>query len=317
MSANGEIAGRVSALHAPSIPRRGRAAAIDGWDAPTPPPESSAPTASSRRTARPTRACRWASVTKLLTGADAPRRARGGDSRPRRARRARPARRSATCSPTLRACRSTAPSRSPSRAARRIYSNTGIELAAELLAERAEMPFADYFARRVAEPLGLRGRSRLARSRLPRPARRPPRARPRAPRADARRAGDARRSDDGPVPGPHRRPAGPRPDGAERLGPGFELRDGKSPHWTGTRELTAHVRHFGRSGTFLWVDPDAGLACGVLTAREFGDWAKEAWPAFSDAVLGRVGSARAACKLSRTAHRQFARIRVETDAPRI
>ena len=31
---------------------------------------------------------------------------------------------------------------------RRIYSNTGIELAARLLEERAEMPFADYFARR-------------------------------------------------------------------------------------------------------------------------------------------------------------------------
>ena len=40
---------------------------------------------------------------------------------------------------------------------RRIYSNTGIEVAADLLAERAEMPFADYFTQAVAEPLGLRG----------------------------------------------------------------------------------------------------------------------------------------------------------------
>jgi len=40
---------------------------------------------------------------------------------------------------------------------RRIYSNTGIELAARLLAERAEMPFADYFAHAVVRPLGLAG----------------------------------------------------------------------------------------------------------------------------------------------------------------
>src|ERR1700747_2225268 len=40
---------------------------------------------------------------------------------------------------------------------RRIYSNTGIELAAELLEQRAEMRFADYFADAVIRPLGLRG----------------------------------------------------------------------------------------------------------------------------------------------------------------
>src|SRR5262249_6285418 len=41
---------------------------------------------------------------------------------------------------------------------RRIYSNTGIELAARLVAERAEMPFGDYFAAAVVRPLGLAGR---------------------------------------------------------------------------------------------------------------------------------------------------------------
>jgi hypothetical protein len=35
----------------------------------------------------------------------------------------------------------------------------------------------------------------------------------------------------------------------------------------------------------------AGLACGVLTDRRFGDWAKEAWPPFSDAVLYSSSSA--------------------------
>jgi len=41
------------------------------------------------------------------------------------------------------------------------------------------------------------------------------------------------------------------------------------------------------------VDPDAGLACGVLTGREFGDWAKEAWPELSDAVLAARSTAPA------------------------
>jgi len=29
--------------------------------------------------------------------------------------------------------------------------------------------------------------------------------------------------------------------------------------------------------------------CAVLTDREFDEWAKEAWPRFSDAVLEEVG----------------------------
>jgi CubicO group peptidase (beta-lactamase class C family) len=69
----------------------------------------------------------------------------------------------------------------------------------------------------------------------------------------------------------------------------FELRDAKSPHWTGSRNSERTFGHFGASGTFLWVDPDAGVACGVLTDRRFGDWAKEAWPPFSDAVLAEIG----------------------------
>ena len=68
-------------------------------------------------------------------------------------------------------------------------------------------------------------------------------------------------------------------------GLGFELRDRKSPHWTGARNSPATFGHFGRSGTFLWVDPVAGLALACLTDRPFGAWAGEAWPALSDAVL--------------------------------
>jgi CubicO group peptidase (beta-lactamase class C family) len=68
-------------------------------------------------------------------------------------------------------------------------------------------------------------------------------------------------------------------------GLGFELRDGKTPHWTGSSNAPSTFGHFGRSGTFLWVDPDAGLALACLTGRDFGPWALEAWPPFSDAVI--------------------------------
>ena len=48
-------------------------------------------------------------------------------------------------------------------------------------------------------------------------------------------------------------------------GLGFEIRDAKAPHWTGSRNSPRTFGHFGRSGTFLWVDPDAGLALACLT----------------------------------------------------
>ena len=172
---------------------------------------------------------------------------------------------------------------------RRIYSNTGIELAAGLLEERAEMSFADYFAEAVARPLGLAGRLdgspaygyrgtlddllAVGRELL----------QPTLVAAETLAEATAAQ-----FPGLN----GVLP-GFGRMEPNdwgltFELRDGKSPHWTGSRNSEATFGHFGRSGTFLWIDPDAGLACGVLTDRQFGDWAKEAWPPFSDAVLAEA-----------------------------
>ena len=59
-------------------------------------------------------------------------------------------------------------------------------------------------------------------------------------------------------------------------GLGFEIRDGKSPHWTGETNSAATFGHFGQSGTFLWVDPALQVACVALTDRDFGDWAKAA-----------------------------------------
>lgn len=72
-------------------------------------------------------------------------------------------------------------------------------------------------------------------------------------------------------------------------GLGFEIRDAKSPHWTGSTNSPRTFGHFGQSGTFLWADPAAGLALVALTDREFGEWALPLWPALSDAVISDFG----------------------------
>ena len=72
-------------------------------------------------------------------------------------------------------------------------------------------------------------------------------------------------------------------------GLGFEIRDSKAPHWTGSRNSPRTFGHFGQSGSFLWVDPDAGLACVALADRDFGDWARQAWPKLSDDLLAAHG----------------------------
>ncbi len=68
-------------------------------------------------------------------------------------------------------------------------------------------------------------------------------------------------------------------------GLGFELHDGKSPHWMAEANSPATFGHFGGSGTFIWVDPVAELALVVLTDREYGPWALAAWPRFAERVL--------------------------------
>jgi CubicO group peptidase (beta-lactamase class C family) len=73
-------------------------------------------------------------------------------------------------------------------------------------------------------------------------------------------------------------------------GLGLEIRDHKSPHWTGTGNSPATFGHFGQSGTMTWVDPLVGVGVVALTDRAFGPWAAEAWPRFSDAVLQAVGA---------------------------
>jgi CubicO group peptidase (beta-lactamase class C family) len=68
-------------------------------------------------------------------------------------------------------------------------------------------------------------------------------------------------------------------------GLGFEIRDSKSPHWTGARNSVRTYGHFGQAGGFIWADPDAELAMVALTDRDFGDWALDLWPAICDAVI--------------------------------
>ncbi len=178
-----------------------------------------------------------------------------------------------------------APIAKPGR--RRVYSNTGFERLAEHLAHAAEMPFADYLRAAVFAPLG----------------------------ANAELVGSAAAGVHGSLddllllaqelqqpmlvaaetfaeatsvqfPG-----LGGVLPGFGRWDPndwglGFELRDEKEPHWTGRRNSPRTFGHFGGSGTFLWVDPAADLACTLLTDREFDDWALDAWPKLSDDVLG-------------------------------
>jgi len=68
-------------------------------------------------------------------------------------------------------------------------------------------------------------------------------------------------------------------------GLGLEIKDAKSPHWTGAENSPRSYGHFGQSGTFIWADPDVDLALIVLTDRDFGDWVRPLWPALSDSVI--------------------------------
>lgn len=169
----------------------------------------------------------------------------------------------------------------------RIYSNAGYEVLAALVSDRLGVPFGDHLNEAVLSPLGM----------------------------------DATRLDGSPASGL----VGPLDDllrlAAELLTPslvsaetfdlattvafpglvgvlpgfgrqdpmdwglGFELRDGKAPHWTGRRNSAATFGHFGGSGSLLWVDPEVGLACAALSGRDFGPWAVDAWPALADAVV--------------------------------
>ncbi|HKD32573.1 MAG TPA: serine hydrolase domain-containing protein [Gaiellaceae bacterium] len=171
---------------------------------------------------------------------------------------------------------------------RRIYSNPGFEALAAHVEAAAEMPFAEYLAAAVLRPLELGAELRgspahgvhgtlddLLRfgAELQRPT--------------LVAAETFEEATSVQFPGL----VGVLPD-VGRMDPndwglGFELRDAKSPHWTGTRNSPRTFGHFGGSGSFLWVDPEAGLALAELSDLDFGPWALEAWPRLSDDVLAQ------------------------------
>ncbi len=178
---------------------------------------------------------------------------------------------------------------------RRVYSNYGFAVVAETVAKEAGIEFGRYLAEGVFEPLGMTS------SRLPggsdaagygatstvadlavfaadllRPA-----------LVSAEMHADATSVQfpgiNGVLPG----------FGVQRpndWGLGFEIRDEKSPHWTGSTNSAGTYGHFGQSGTFIWVDPDRELALVALTDRDFGDWAYARWPDLSDAVIAEFDS---------------------------
>ena len=170
---------------------------------------------------------------------------------------------------------------------RRIYSNAGYELAAMAVARRSGIPFDTYLHDAVFAPLAMQSTAlvgspasgvmstiddlvRLLRElRLPRLV---------SGATHDRMVTPHHSGLGGILPG-----FGRQADNSWGLGP--EIRDHKSPHWTGTLNSPETYGHFGRSGTFLWWDPVRRRGAIALTTREFGDWAAVEWPRLSDAVL--------------------------------
>jgi CubicO group peptidase (beta-lactamase class C family) len=173
-------------------------------------------------------------------------------------------------------------------ASRRVYSNRGIEVAAAHVGQATAIPFADYLAEAVLDPLQmkdteLRGSPahglRSTAADLARFV-----AEIQAPAVLAPESVAQMRTTQ--FPGL----AGVLP-GVGRFDPldwglTFERNFGRAGHWSGRRVSPEAVGHFGGAGTFLWDDPDAGLGAVVLTDREFGPWALQAWPTWHDTLLG-------------------------------
>lgn len=170
---------------------------------------------------------------------------------------------------------------------KRIYSNWGYDVLGEVVAERAGTPFATHLDVEVLGPLGMAATTlegspakdlvssvddllRFARELL-------------APtlldeELHALATGVVEPDLEGVVPGFGRQSPNP-------WGLGFEIKGAKDPHWTGSRLAPETFGHFGRSGSFLWVDPTRGLAAAELADRDFGDWSREHWPGFNDAIV--------------------------------
>jgi CubicO group peptidase (beta-lactamase class C family) len=186
------------------------------------------------------------------------------------------------------------PGRPRPPAQRRIYSNVGFRILAEAVADAAGTGFPAWLSTSVLDPLGMSATRLVQRRGVDGD----PAAGAASTLDDLARLARCLLERGAPVVGPElfaeaatvQFPglAGLVP-GVGRFDPcdwglGFELHDGKRPHWMGDRRSPSAFGHFGATGCFLWVDPDAGLAAAAVTDRSFDDgkWGMATWPAWSD-----------------------------------
>jgi CubicO group peptidase (beta-lactamase class C family) len=170
---------------------------------------------------------------------------------------------------------------------KRVYSNTGYDVLASHVERAVAMPFSEYLAEAVFQPLGM---------------------------TTATLQGSAARDGAGTIvdlahfaaelrsprliaPVTYREVITPQFPLLDGVVPGFgsfvpcpwglgpELHGEKRPHWMPDAASPRTFGHFGGAGGFVWVDPDASVACWSLSGREFGAWAVEAWPALGASVL--------------------------------
>ncbi|RYV50425.1 serine hydrolase domain-containing protein [Pengzhenrongella frigida] len=175
--------------------------------------------------------------------------------------------------------------------ARRIYSNAGFEVLAETVEQRSGIRFVDYVREAVLAPLGMTTTTLGS-----------PAAGAASTAADlVRFVAELQRptlldpstiatATDVAFPGLSGVLPGFGRQAPNDWGLGFEIRGGKQPHWTGSLSSPRTFGHFGQAGTFAWVDPAAGVGCIALADRDFGPWAAQAWPVFTDAVLAELHS---------------------------
>ena len=170
---------------------------------------------------------------------------------------------------------------------RRIYSNRGIEILGERLQEATATPLEQWVETTVLEPLGMssvlvpgspahsgEGTARdlavfageLAAPRL----------------ISASLAAEATSvvfpGLDGVLPGYGRQ-------APNDFGLGVEVRGHKHPHWTGRAGSPTTFGHFGQSGSFIWVDPEARRQAVFLGERRFAAVHKTIWPILCDQIL--------------------------------
>jgi CubicO group peptidase (beta-lactamase class C family) len=167
--------------------------------------------------------------------------------------------------------------------ARRIYSNAGIDLAAEHLA--GEPGAAGWLSRNVSEELGLdvtfAGR---------------PAAGAQGSVLDIASVAEALAVGRGIEDSVRKTALSPYLPDITGVVPGFGRFDpcwwglgvelhGNKNHWMGTVASPTAYGHFGQSGALVLVDPDTRLLVAAAAGEPFGEWARATWPTWINDVL--------------------------------